>query len=667
MTEPNPDLDALLAGEIERRLGSLEPSATPAEARATLHSLRGACALAGHHDLALVLAQLSARLRGGDESARAQAHEILNGALARLGSGRSPFATHWPEPPPGLGPSRVEPRYRAEYSAAMRDRLGEIDEALAGENDLGGALERAYRSVHGMKGAAASIGDDVTAWYCHGLETELKRSLASRRPRDALVELARHRAVIAVLLEQPERAPATLAALALRRPAPSSGTPSAPPSHPPGPEPVDGAPEQTEALLRVPAALVDGFLERLERMDLAHDELNATAEAARQLAARMRDLRASLLEALRLIGPPRPWGAPAAALERVESAARKLGAAADNAERGALVCRKNAETLHAGASEMRLDVAALRRATVGWLFQRVAHSVERLAEQESRLVRVETSGADLPIDRRIAERLLDPLMQLARNAVAHGIGPPEQRARAGKPETGVITLRAELLGDWLRVEVEDDGRGVDSERIRRLAVESGAVTAEAAAAAHEDELLALLFLPGLTTREGADLLAGRGVGLDLAQNVVRHLGGAIRLGSRPGTGLIATIEVPSVRGMVDVLWLSAGNHRFALPVSFAGRVVARREAERAVSLLACLGLGARRPSELGVELTIHGVQPIVVGVDAVGEVEEVGIRVVPPLIAASGPYSGAILRGDGSLYLALDAALLAARAWSHVA
>jgi two-component system chemotaxis sensor kinase CheA len=197
-------------------------------------------------------------------------------------------------------------------------------------------------------------------------------------------------------------------------------------------------------------------------------------------------------------------------------------------------------------------------------------------------------------------------------------------------------------------------------------VERGAVPPDMAELAQEDELLGLLFLPGFTTREDPDLLAGRGVGLDLAQAAVRRLGGAIRLARRPGSGLTATVEVPAERGLVEVVWLRAGDDEFALPVGFTGRVFGSGELERAVPLAACLGLEGRSRPGCGLELVIHGVQPIHLGVDSIGDMEEANIRPVPALVAAAGPYSGAILRSDGSLRLTLDAALLAARAWSLV-
>jgi two-component system chemotaxis sensor kinase CheA len=251
--------------------------------------------------------------------------------------------------------------------------------------------------------------------------------------------------------------------------------------------------------------------------------------------------------------------------------------------------------------------------------------------------------------------------------MAHGIEPASVRAEAGKPEVGTIGLRAERLGDWLRLVVEDDGRGVDAARIRELAVERGALSEPAARAAQADDLLSLLFAPGLSTHDRPDLLAGRGVGLPLAHDLVCRMGGAIRLAQRSPYGLTATIEVPSEAGLVEVLWLSCAGHDFALPRAFSGSVAPIEEAPDAIALSACLDLPDPHQPRLSLELALYGVDPIRIGVDAVGQPEETRIRPIPALLSAAGPYSGAILRGDGSLRLALDVALLAARAWAHSA
>ena len=162
----------------------------------------------------------------------------------------------------------------------------------------------------------------------------------------------------------------------------------------------------------------------------------------------------------------------------------------------------------------------------------------------------------------------------------------------------------------------------------------------------------MLFLPGLTTHHRADLLAGRGLGLDLVQDTVRRLGGTIRLRSRAGGGLTASFEMPSDQTVVEVLWLEELGQRFALPVSFTGRVEPSGPSlPTAVRLARCLGQKCAENPAVSLELTVYGVTPIRIGLDGVGEIEQVALRALPDLIAERGPYGGAVLRSDGTLAL----------------
>jgi two-component system chemotaxis sensor kinase CheA len=667
VTSPSHELGRLLAGEIARRLVLLsDPNALEIDLRAALHALKGSAAMAGHPELALVIAQYGHRLREESGNARAETRQLLESVLERLNRDLPPFASVWPEPPPHLGPSLVDAKYRAEYYAAMRDRLGELDIALASTGDALDGLERAQRGVHAMKGAAAALGDDVTAWYCHGLETALRAvPREAARAVDALVDLARHRALFSLLLEDQARGLEMLRALAQHRTleAPPRARPRArsrPPSRPPSGE-FDLS---VEAYVKVPAHSLDAFSDRLEHVDRVYDELLRTGDTARQLANRLRDIGQGLSEARREISAQQLDPAALSALARIDVASQKLRTNAANADRGAGLFRRNAEFLRARTSEMRSELSSLRRTSMHWLFERVARAIARDADSEGKQIEVEMIGRDVPIDRRLAERLLDTALQLARNSVVHGIEAPERRAQLGKPSRGKITLAATQIGEWLRITVADDGGGADVQRIRQLAVAAGAVTEEAARRAQEDDLLALLFLPGLTTHERADLLAGRGLGLDLVQDTVRRLGGTIRLRSRPGGGLTATFEVPNDHTVVEVLWLEELGQRFALPVSFTGRVDRVDPARPPVRLARCLGQPSLRPSAISLELTVYGIAPIHIGLDAVGEIEQVGLRALPDLIAERGPYGGAVLQSDGTLHLALDAPLVAARAWT---
>jgi two-component system chemotaxis sensor kinase CheA len=173
--------------------------------------------------------------------------------------------------------------------------------------------------------------------------------------------------------------------------------------------------------------------------------------------------------------------------------------------------------------------------------------------------------------------------------------------------------------------------------------------------------MALLFLPGMSTQESADLLAGRGIGLDLAQDTARRLGGAAHVRNRPGGGFSATLEVPSDQNVLHVLWLEEQGTWFALPVGYTGRVELAPE-RPAPRLGACLGGRVGGRSRYSLDLVTPGVRPIPIGVDRVGGIEEANLRPVPPLVAAAGPFAGVVLRADGALRLVLDGPALAARA-----
>jgi two-component system chemotaxis sensor kinase CheA len=662
------DLDPLLHSEVEKRLPLIDEGVDSMNVRAALHSLKGSLAMAGYSDLALVVGQHGTRIREGDPAALGQVRDLLRDVLSRLSRGEPASSSHFPEPPAGLAPSRIDERYRVEYHATMRDRLGELDAVLSSTGNAQQGLGVAKRSVHAMKGAAASVGDDVTAWYCHGLESRLRSVAAGEvEAAAAVVELARHRAMIALLLEDCARGIATLRMLSSdivpspRNPAelPAAHAKSRPPSRPPAAD----VPEEA-GQLRIPSVEVDRFFERIEHVSMVGHELFRGADLARQTASRLRAVQTALHEALRLLEPSRLVGNNALALSRIEAATATLRANATNAERGSAAFRRSSEVVERRSREMRGALLELRRTSVGVLFDRLTRAVTRFADQEGKRVQVELSGGEVPIDRRVADRLYDAMIQLAKNAVSHGVEKPEARRAQGKREAGRITLRATRLGEWLRIVVEDDGQGVDTQRLRQLAVERGVMSREQAERSAESELFLILFLPGLTTSTRADLLRGRGLGLDLAEDAVRRLGGTIHLRSREGGGLVATLEVPSDQSVVDVLWLRECGDDYALPVDFTGKLELPQGGFRGVRLAACLRRSAREQAPISVELRVDGALPVAVGVEQVSEVESVAIRSVPSLVALSGPFSGAVLRPDGRLKLALDVPLLAARAWA---
>ena len=682
MTPRDAELDRLLVGEIERRLPVLtQPSAPAMDVRAALHSLKGSAGMAGYSELALVIGQLSARLRAGAPDARVHAYRVIGEALERLRAGETPFATNWPEPPPPLEPSVTDPRYTAEYHSAMRDRLGEIDQALASSGDPQAALVQAQRTVHSMKGASAAVGDDVTAWYCHGLEAHLREATGIRAASDALVELSRHRVLLALLLEDPHHGLESLRALSSRPAPPHTSAPpqpnapartSAPPrtTIPPPPSvPPSGAPpsrglELYEPPHRVGQGALEHLFTRLESVDTVGDELGAAAVTAGRFSARLAELRLTVLDAMRRIGPARPWGPPARALADLDATAEALRRAAARAKLGAVGLRNAASLVRSRTREVREGLTSLRRTAMGWVFERVGSAVLRFAESQGKLVRVEIAGAEVAVDRAMAERLHEAVLQLAKNAVAHGIQTPAEREALGKSPLGTIWLRASHEGNLLRVQVEDDGEGATVAKIRAIAHERGFASADLLEQSSAPDLIGLLLLPGMTTREGADVLAGRGLGLDLVQAAVRRFGGTVRLHHGAVGGLVATLELPNDQSVVEVLWLEERGKEFALPVSYAGRVTLATlaTATSVPRLAACLGEHWAAAPRLVVEVLVEELGSVAVGVDRVGDIEECSLRALPPRIAGAGPYGGAVLRADGALRLSLDGPALAARA-----
>src|SRR5262249_27178579 len=151
-------------------------------------------------------------------------------------------------------------------------------------------------------------------------------------------------------------------------------------------------------------------------------------------------------------------------------------------------------------------------------------------------VRLEVEGQATEVDRDILEKLEAPLTHLLRNAVDHGLEPPDERRAAGKPETGFVRVEARHRAGTLAVTVADDGRGIDLDRLRKKVVERRLTTAALVETISEPELLEFLFLPGFSTAGALTEYSGRGVGLDVVQTMIRQVGGSVRIATRPGHG-----------------------------------------------------------------------------------------------------------------------------------
>ncbi len=189
--------------------------------------------------------------------------------------------------------------------------------------------------------------------------------------------------------------------------------------------------------------------------------------------------------------------------------------------------------------------------------------VHDLARATGKQIELQLSGQETEIDKLVVERMMDPLLHLVRNAVSHGLEGPEERLAGGKPAEGTLSLRAATAGDMVVIEVEDDGRGLDTEKIIARARTNGLLGA--AEEPNAERLLEIICAPGFSTREEADLASGRGVGMAVVYDTVHELGGRLSLDSRQGLGARFTIHLPLTLVIVDALLVTAGGQTFAVP------------------------------------------------------------------------------------------------------
>ena len=205
-------------------------------------------------------------------------------------------------------------------------------------------------------------------------------------------------------------------------------------------------------------------------------------------------------------------------------------------------------------------------------------AVRDLGQGLGKQIRLEVVGEETQVDRDILEKLDAPLGHLLRNAVDHGIGTPEDRRAAGKPDEGVIRLEARHRAGMLQILVSDDGRGVDLDRLRQVVVERKLTNAEIAGKLTEAELLEFLFLPGFTMKDKVTEISGRGVGLDVVQNVLKQIRGTIRVSSQPGKGTHIQLQLPLSVSVVRTLLVDIGGEAYAFPLaSIVHTIKLRRE------------------------------------------------------------------------------------------
>ena len=234
-----------------------------------------------------------------------------------------------------------------------------------------------------------------------------------------------------------------------------------------------------------------------------------------------------------------------------------------------LVSELNRTSTHIGrlTTELQEAINKARMLPIDNVFKRFPRMVRDLAQKQGKEVELTIQGEDTELDRSVSEEIGDPLIHLLRNAVGHGIEPPEERVRAGKPPRGAVRLSAFRQENYIVLQVADDGRGIDPEMIRASAIRKGIIAEDAAARLSDRDAINLVFASGLSTAAKADDVSGRGVGMDIVRKNLEKLNGSISVDTAIGRGSTFTVKLPLTLAIIRALLVSLGQRIYAVPLN----------------------------------------------------------------------------------------------------
>ncbi len=334
------------------------------------------------------------------------------------------------------------------------------------------------------------------------------------------------------------------------------------------------------------------------------------------------------------------------------------------------------ERLSACIADMRDTISKTRMQRVDRLFVAIPRMVRDLGRDLGKTIDLVLEGGDVEMDREMVEMVVDPLTHIVRNSIDHGIESPDERIAAGKPPAGTLRVSARQSGSQIVIEVTDDGRGINVDKVVAKVVAAGIMSAQDASHLSSQARLDLIFTPGLSTADSITAISGRGVGMDVVRANIERIGGVISLASEMGKGLTITMRVPLTLTIIPGLILSAGGLNFAIPrsavveilhdnnptvsvVSLGGGLTATIRGMRysMIDLETVIGLPKiERPGARTLMLVRSASgKPYILGVSHVENHEELVIRPAAPVVMAAGIYAGMTLPDNGHPMLLLDA------------
>jgi two-component system, chemotaxis family, sensor kinase CheA len=496
-----------------------------------------------------------------------------------------------PPAPPSSNPLASDPELLNDFILESREHLTSIElQLLALDQDPANAeaIHAVFRGFHTIKGMAGFLDLDAVRDVAHEVETILDMARNSQLAiTSAVVDgilaskdyLGREMTELEAMLQTGNASlPRDNAALiaAIRSMASPGGAPA--PVRPIDAQIGDAPPATAQTETR---AAADPVQDALESEGPSSDDLLqlarevASAPLAATTAAANMDQPGEAAESPK---PPEPSSVTARSI-KVDTA--KLDHLVDMV--GEMVIAqslvrhdpdlatgskprlaRNLSQLARITDDVQRTAMSMRMIPIGQLFQKTSRLVRDLSRKAAKQVDLELAGEDTELDRNIVEELADPLMHMVRNAVDHGLETPEERTRAGKPATARVTLKAGHQAGHIVIQVSDDGRGLNPEKLLRKAREKGLIDADAQLS--ESEIFNLIFHPGFSTAEKITDVSGRGVGMDVVRKHVQKLRGRIDVQSTLGRGTTFLLKLPLTLAIIDGLVVGVGKQRFIVPI-----------------------------------------------------------------------------------------------------
>jgi len=425
-------------------------------------------------------------------------------------------------------------------------------------------------------------------------------------------------------------------------------------------------------VLRVDAERVDALLAAAGELLFDRTRIERRVQQLRTLARDLGRTRQTLRDDVSRLRGASTDGARISLEDHLRGVENHLAEQSTQLAQATSALLDDTEALRRTIASLQAGLTRVRMQTARFLFTQLARSVRAAARAAGTRVELRTTGEGTEFDKAVAEQITDPLIQILRNAVVHGIEPTEERLRRGKPAVGTITLSARQESSLVVIEVTDDGRGIDTSRLRAKFVDDGKWTEARARLASDADVLTALFDPGVSSRDEADEMSGRGIGLDLVRETIARLGGEITVTSLAGRGTTFLLRLPVSTAVSMSLLFKVGGQVYAIPNvhvestalvdADATSLQVRGELVPVLALPHVLATATAPPAAADRRTALvlgYAGKTLAVTVDKVIGPREIVVRPLGPLLSPLPLYAGATVSASGKVQLILDVAHLA--------